>query len=467
MDTPPDLRDATRAALKGWRKRHLDHSPFHRLRLYQQRLRAGPTISPYQATIDVLKAGVAALAGTNPAAADFLRERFDVGLSMAELAHAHSRGESTLYHTQHAMIVELAQAIAALEADITDAPQQLLKRRLPAPAYTQLVGVAHHLEVLERLLHEPAAPWSIALVGIGGLGKTSLADQLARHLVLQGFYDDVLWMSAQQVVFTLSGEIRPTGLPALTVEMLVAMLGEQVLGPVMDRPPLPVHETFHRIVEHLSRKRYLIVVDNLETAPDIERLLPWLQQLQSPAKVILTSRVQLRGHATIYPYELPELPRTAAFALIRQEARLQNFTALRDSPESVLESIYAIGGGNPLALRLIVGQAYLFGVDTVLNDIAGAHRKGEPLYAFIYKYIWTHLTPEAKTVLMSMVLLPESGGTLTMIFRASGISEPAGFAAVEQLIVQNLLNVQGDSGTRLYTIHNLTRAFLKDDVIKW
>lgn len=467
MTSEADLTEATKEALRAWRRRNLEDSPFSTLRLYQQTLQSDVAMNPYRATTAILTSALNVLAQRDAEGATLLRERYDLRIPMAEIANEQARGESTLYHLQHTAIASLARIIADLELEATSVPRRLLSLRLPPPSAIHLVGVEEHVSRLAALLRHRDTPWLIALVGIGGLGKTSLADQVARQVILQGVFEDVVWVSAQQVVFSLTGEIRPSGMPALTKEHLVATLSEQIMGVSNIRQALSVDEALNALAEHLSSKRFLIVIDNLETMPDVERLLPWLRRLHTPSKILLTSRMQVLGNGDVFPYMVPELGRTDAFTLLRQEAHLQNFPDLSSSSLDVLDAIYKVVGGNPLALRLIVGQAYIFGVATVLQDIAQARHKGEQLYAFIYQYVWTHLAEMAKTLLLGMLLVPQSGGTLNTLLRVTGIPYTEALQAVEQLVAQNLLNVRGDVHNRQYTIHNLTRAFLKEDVAKW
>jgi len=46
-------------------------------------------------------------------------------------------------------------------------------------------------------LARTAALWVIAIEGLGGIGKTALADAVVRQLIETQSYDEIAWVSAQ------------------------------------------------------------------------------------------------------------------------------------------------------------------------------------------------------------------------------------------------------------------------------
>jgi len=51
---------------------------------------------------------------------------------------------------------------------------------------------------LHQLLEQPGAPWLIAIDGIGGIGKSSLAAALIREIIPTDRFYNVAWVSAKQ-----------------------------------------------------------------------------------------------------------------------------------------------------------------------------------------------------------------------------------------------------------------------------
>jgi hypothetical protein len=474
-DSPSPTQDhdrlvaAVKAALKGWYKRGIARSPFEGLYLYQRQVAglSSSVVPAYDATIGLLKYALGKLSQTDETAAALLQDHYASRLTMLQLSLQYARSLSSLYLLQGEAIDSLARVIATLEAEASPAPLDYLLERLPPPSYARLVGIDAPLIRLSSLLAEVTEPWWIVICGMGGLGKTALADALTRHVVGAGHFDGLAWVSAQQVVFSLSGQLTSNNLPGMTAERLLDALYAQIVGGTSARNRLPVNEARAALAGALRAKRHLLVLDNFESAADIDRLIPWLAPLLNPSKVLVTSRLEPTNVTNDFLlYGLPELRREDALTLLHQEARHRDFTSLlADAP--LIERIYKMVGGNPLALRLVVGQAYLFGVEVVLEDLTYGRHHSEMLYRYIYQSVWNRLEDHARTVLLTMPLIPEAGASLETLGALSGLGPEALRLPLTQLIQQSLILVQGTAHQRLYTIHNLTRAFLKETILRW
>jgi hypothetical protein len=210
------------------------------------------------------------------------------------------------------------------------------------------------------------------------------------------------------------------------------------------------------------------VVDNLETVVDVAALLPTLRRLVNPSKVILTSRVHLSSESAILALTVPQLSASAACELVRAEGELRNAPWLVEADDDALAPIYETVGGNPLALRLVAGQAIVHALPTVLGNLRAARgRSAEQLYIFIYRGAWNDLDEKAQRTLLALPLAPPSGASLEHLVQMSGLSEEAVHNALEDLVRRSLVDVRGDLYRRRYTIHSLTRTFLLEQVAKW
>ena len=91
-------------------------------------------------------------------------------------------------------------------------PGKALKSTPPV----HLIGVETELKPLLELLGSLGSPWLISLEGIGGIGKTALANALARDVALTGQFRDIAWVSAKQQDFLpATGLHQPTNQPSI------------------------------------------------------------------------------------------------------------------------------------------------------------------------------------------------------------------------------------------------------------
>jgi hypothetical protein len=183
---------------------------------------------------------------------------------------------------------------------------------------------------------------------------------------------------------------------------------------------------------------------------------------------LLTTRQSLHHEHGLYHFPLPELSADNALRLIRYEAELHNSPYLQDAPDADLKEILNIVGGNPLAIRLVVGQSHVYSLDVILNDLAAAQGQTvENLYTFIYRQAWDTLDEVTRRVLLAMPLVAEGEGTLEHLAALSGIEPAALRNALTWLVSLNLVDGAGALADRQFSIHNLTRTFLQEQVLKW
>jgi hypothetical protein len=474
--TVSSCAQAAHTALKQWRDDRVTTSPFDGLYLYSAAMRK-PRMTPHRATNQVLETALARLEANEPADARLLRMRFIDDKLAYEAANARGVSEAQLFILQRAALARLGDALEALEAEAAAQPAALLRARLEQQYYARLIGADAPLAELTHALNEGPAHM-IAITGLGGLGKTTLADALARQCVGRSF-DDVGWVTAQRQRFHPGGAIMEVKQPALTVDALIERLAKQLVAEPSGAAPTPATKT--RLAAMLSvseaaaaleaqlqagDRRYLLVVDNLETVTDLETLLPVLRRLAGPsARVLLTSREGLYGEPGVSSYVLRELGEADALELVRAEAHAHNVRPLLAATDAELRPVYECVGGNPLALRLIVGQAHVHALATVLADLATAPgARADSLYTYIYRQAWVALDENSRQVWMAATLSPRA--TVAELANHTGLPGSEVCRCVEVLTSRSLVDCRGDLREPQYTVHALTRTFLHA-VVEW
>ncbi len=467
-ELPDHFEKHVHDALTLWHKDASYGSPLDGLTLVKQEM-PGADGNVRLATNRVLLAALTALEATRESDAALLRKRFLDDKPAYAVANELNIAQPTLYRKQKRAITHLAETLYALELATRDQRSVDLERHAPAASHDQLVGVARPIDRLSDVLLAPAAPWLVSVEGIGGIGKTAIAYQLARRLVVErAAFSGFAWVSAQQQTFHPGGFIQPLDAPALTAADLVEALVVQLL-PASSLPvPFSVEQASNSLAARLGQSACLVVLDNLETLADVDALLPTLRRLAGPSKFLLTSRQSLHRESDVFCYPLPGLAESEALQLVRNEARLRHIDQVTAAGDDALRPIFETVGGNPLALKLVVGQLYLLDLDQVLDNLRAARgRKADDLYRYIFLDAWRKLDEDAQEVLINMPLFAQSGADFASIERVSEVTGSRLLDALERLVMLSLVNVSGGLQERRYSIHRLTETFLLTDIIGW
>ncbi|MCB9076517.1 MAG: AAA family ATPase [Anaerolineaceae bacterium] len=459
-----ELEEMLYEAFRQYRQVPPPASPLEELQLFKE---AGMAGRDRQTINQFLNSVVEQLGMKYTESAVILSRRFFDSEKMRTIANSLNISEATGYRRQNEAIQRAATTLRQQELAIRQAYQARLEARLERPTYSQLIGFDHHVAALIDLLNRPSPPWLIAIEGYGGIGKTSLAHRVARQAIQQQSFNDFGWVSARTVQFEPSGQMVSVTGPALTTPELVSQLLTQLV-PDIDPNRYSQEEARQRLRHRLKQERHLLVVDNLETVEDVKTLLPLLSDLANPTKFLLTSRQRLASAADIYHFPLSELNPAETLDLIRHEIAWRNLKPLRAAPAASLAKVYQVVGGNPLAVRLVIGQTHVFTLDAILDDLMAARSQTvDDLYTFIYWHAWHALDEPTQQLLLAMPLVADHGETLDGLAEVSGLEAAVVRRALEQLVNMNLVNSLGDHARRAYTIHNLTRSFLQEQVLKW
>ena len=186
----------------------------------------------------------------------------------------------------------------------------------------------------------------------------------------------------------------------------------------------------------------------------------------APSKFIITSRLTLQAHSDIFCYSLTELPADAVYSFIRYEAMGRNIARLANATDEQLAGIYRTVGGNPLALKLVIGQVAFLPLQQVLTNLKLATgKKIDQLYTYIYWQAWEMLDDLGRQLFLAMPAVND--GTFAEVAMASGLDPHETQEPLLRLIDLSLLQLGGDLDEPRYRLHRLTETFLMHEVLKW
>jgi hypothetical protein len=459
--------DAVLEALRLWHGGEVPDWPLAQLRLGLQLLiepenhsslaEAGPAAQNRA----VLSQGLKLLRATSPDAEDLLRERFENRRDVMGLANSLNVTESSIYYRQRQAVHQLTEILINLEEQASSEWRERMMARLALQSYAQLVGVDEPRSALGEALATKDDHFIVAIDGLGGIGKTALADQVTRDLIRMTSFDEIAWVTAKHTHLSVMGRLQvDTGRPVLTFPMLIDSLADQ-----FELPEEGIYSQLQRqqlVKRFLRERRCLVVIDNLETVADYRNLLPELQNWQKPSKFLLTSRLRLLDEFQVFSLSLSELTEESAFQLIRFEAKRTGFKDLAGASDTQLKRIFEAVGGNPLALKLIVGQLRFHSLPRVLDRFGKREdvTTSLGLFDYIYREIWESLDNEGKTTLLALTQAGESGFQLDHLATVSGLDEASLDKNLEELILLSVVDLTGSLFERRYRLHRLTEVYL-------
>ncbi len=460
------IREELHTALRQWVTPSSTQPVFEDLVLLQKLLRQA-TGKP-QAIDRLLTNLLATLETRNERFARILRLRFVDNFKAETVAHKEDMAPATFYNMQRNAIDQAAELLMEQELAARTTHRLAMEHLLEPPTYTALIGVDALLDQLLAQLLQPTEPWLFALEGMGGLGKTSLANALMRRLIANPApFINIGWVTARQSHFDPIGTIVAETRPVLTGSALVEALWQQLIAPELAESTVSHDQRSAMLHTRLREQPHLIVIDNLETLADVHELLPLLQKFQNPTKFLLTSRERVGGMG-IFHFAVPALSADHTLRLVRQEAVWANLPSLADASDAELRPIYTTVGGNPLALRLIVGQTHTQPLSAILEDlVAKRGSKVEQFYTYLYRRAWEQLDESSRDLWLALPLVTAGRATVTHLARQTKLDQQVVHTAIDHLATLNLINCHGDLHERYFTIHNLTRTFLLNRIARW
>lgn len=464
---PDDLAPLVHAALRSWYMTGNDSQALmDGLLIVQEQRRGLPGMTEASsatarrlATNQLLLEGIEELERQDPNGARVLRLRFADDNTLLAVAHQMNVSEHSVSRIQRSAINRLAEIIYSREMATRQARVQSIEALLPPPTYTQLFGLGPAEESLLEKLVTVDGPQVVAIVGIGGIGKTALADAIARHTARLFHFEGIIWLRSEPQ--SMSGQSLAPNLTfeSLTTELAVK-LGLETAGTLEQR--------LAQVRQRLKDRPYLIVIDNLETDAETAYLLDHLNDLARPSKFLLTTRTRPAPQATIHHFPISELSFTDASALLHHHARDIGVELPEVTKDADTKVIYDVVGGNPLALKLVVSQLDLLPLAQVIEGLTSS-RSGpiEDLYRHIYWQSWNILSPEARALLQAMPLVGETGGQPDYLQAISNLSDDRFWPALRELRTRSLLEVRGTIQEKRYGVHRLTETFLRTEIINW
>nr|XP_017189520.2 disease resistance-like protein DSC1 isoform X2 [Malus domestica] len=316
-----------------------------------------------------------------------------------------------------------------------------------------LVGIKSRIEQIEELLgiHSPNACITVGIWGMGGIGKTTLAETIFHKLSSK--------FEASCFLRNVRERGQKDGLQNLENALLSEILKEEGLS---------IGSTFVR--ERLSRTKVLIVLDDVSDSMQMERLVGNRLRFGTGSRIIITSRDRGTLRQTVEEdkiYEVEGLKLGEALDLFHLHA-FKNNSIRRTDCEELAEKVVDYAGGLPLAI--IVLGSFFFNCKSKEDWEDKFNRIGKWLKNNIQQVLsisYDRLDKNAKEIFLDIACF-HKGRHVDEVKRMLDVRGLFGAAGIKVLVDMSLISIHSKWG--IIEMHNLLeeagRTIVKEQCIE-
>ncbi|KDO37029.1 hypothetical protein CISIN_1g008685mg [Citrus sinensis] len=331
---------------------------------------------------------------------------------------------------------------------VKEVVNHILKRLatvFPCVNNNQLVGVESRVEEIESLLGvEWEDVYTLGIWGIGGIGKTTIAKAIFEK-ISSDFEGSCFLQNVREE------SVRPGGLACLQLKLLSKLLQD-------NNVILNIALSFRR----LSRRKVLIVFDDVSCFNQIESLIGSLDWFTPRSTIIITTRDKqvLRNWGVKKIYEMEALEYDHALELFSRHAFKQIHPAV--GYEELSSKVMEYAQGVPLALKVL--GCFLFGREKEVWKSAINKLKSilHPSIQEILKISYDGLDDKEKNIFLDVACFfkGEDVYSVMKFLDASGFYPEIGISV---LVDKSLIVI---SNNDRITMHDLLQELGRDIVLQ-
>ena len=343
-------------------------------------------------------------------------------------------------------------------SDLSELPERV--SHLPQKPFRRLIGRAAVRKRIMSALTDTDGRWVIGIDGMGGIGKTALALEIANECQEAGHFHQIIWLQ------TVSASESDDEEPVFDFPRIVDGVAEQLQLALS--PALSPGQKQQRIRTTLRQNRYLIIIDNAENAAIAqEQLIAQLRPFLNPTKLLLTSRKRFVGE--IFAVHVDGLTVADGLRFIEQDAFEKGIEHLSANQSDALANLVRQAGGSPLALKLLVSRLAYLPIHVVIerlldvDPISELQAGSDSFYHNVFFEHWRSLETNSIRLLFALAhFAPMQGAAFPALQQISMLSAKEAFTVIDRLWRRSLIEIvrKDDRQALRYALHPLTRNFV-------
>lgn len=270
----------------------------------------------------------------------------------------------------------------------------------------------------------------ISLDGLGGVGKSAIAIELARQAYDAREYEFIASMSAKSRVWQGQVVSRIAGFSGFSefISILASVL-------TVERS-VDVEKTKANVLNAMDGVRGLLLIDNVEDIADDQVIRFLFREVPAPVKILITSRVERVMGALSVP--IPEMGEFEARELFEFELARQGYVRKQSDTASV-NAIVELTGRIPLAIKWSASIAARSGsLSAAEATFRGAHSIKQEFLAFCFTTMFEGLSKNAKRIALLNPYL-DANWTLPVLSIALDTPEESVVSALAELESRGLV----------------------------
>lgn len=325
--------------------------------------------------------------------------------------------------SEYTKIKENPDYLLSIVPSILIKERQNVKHNLPMVDYDD-TGFVGRIKDKDELKKKITGPYPvISVIGVGGIGKTSLVLSCLYDMLDEDIkFDTIIWITLKTKGL-YNGDFKEIKNVILNLDDNFKQINKKFeddnLSNVQD------------ILSYMKNNKTLLVIDNLETLSNDKTIIRLFEEIPQGSKILITSRIGVGNYEQ--SFQLNALDEKEAIFYFRKLTNVYKVNVLIKQSDNIIKKYLKKLNNNPLAIKWFVINVGK-GMDP--SDILNNHITD--LTDFCLSNIYEKLSDDAKYILRIILIKANKCGFAELLYLCE-LSYDKCLASINELFKSNFL----------------------------